>query len=258
MRQRIILLALILIITIGLIPTLDIYKYFLFEHEIKFNLPYLIITAGLALPPLLVLSGLLVAFTCWRLNRVIAWLLALVVLFGFLSWVMGAAALAAPGATLIWFRALALALSSLALLRLLTSAPSPAPSSRLAWTMIGIAAAISVWSLAGMIWISYSASAIAGDRPYCLAFHSREVKPVRSFSELRYFSFFTTYSGYKRSSHWYFHGVLIVNAKEGRQVYNWSPRRFAWDRVHNPEILLENPVSACDPKAEFMRDLRLY
>ncbi len=115
---------------------------------------------------------------------------------------------------------------------------------------------VSVWSLVMIFGVTGQAQRIADGRPFCIAHHSEDA-PVRSFYELRPTSFFTTRTGYKDTSSWYFHGVLLVEREDGLEFYNWSPRRMRFDKTHGDGWtvgLRDN----CEPSDDFLGTLGLF
>ncbi|QAY78437.1 hypothetical protein [Sphingosinicella sp. BN140058] len=119
------------------------------------------------------------------------------------------------------------------------------PDSRRIRSLIPTTAAI--LSLAGAAWISIAAFHIAGGARHCLARSDDGPAPIDGLWDLRIFAFYTTGSGYKNTSRWYFHGLLVVGAPGGREVYNWSPRRLRFDRLQRPDIFIHNVRAACEP-----------
>lgn len=71
----------------------------------------------------------------------------------------------------------------------------------------GFAAA---WSLSLVPAVVIRTNQVADGHPFCLARHG-PAEPIESFWELRGFSFYTTWTGYKSTSTWYYHGILIVD-----------------------------------------------
>ena len=113
---------------------------------------------------------------------------------------------------------------------------------------LGIAAATiaALWSLMTVPMIRIQAHVIADGSPYCIAEHSPD-SPVETLHELRGFSFYTTNTGYKSTSEWFFHGLMIVDQPDGHKIYNWSPRRWRFDLVARPDILVEPVRDVCVP-----------
>lgn len=112
-----------------------------------------------------------------------------------------------------------------------------------------------VWSLACVPVTMAQASCLAHGAPFCMARHEPEPSPVRSLWDLRSFSLHTTLSGYKDTSRWYSHGLLAVDAPEGKQLFNWSPRRMRFDPVDDPDLFIAGLRDACTPQDHFWRSL---
>ncbi len=103
-----------------------------------------------------------------------------------------------------------------------------------------------LWSLLTAPMILIQSHAIADGSPYCIAHHSPDA-PVEAIHELRGFSFYTEATGYKSTSEWYFHGLMIVDHPEEQRVYNWSPRRWRFDLVERPDVLIIPIRDVCAP-----------
>ena len=111
-------------------------------------------------------------------------------------------------------------------------------------------------SLLGAFVVVGQSALIADGRPYCVARHDAE-RAVRSLGEVRLFSFYTTATGYKSTSRWWFHGVLTVDDPTGTRYYNWSPRLFRFDRIERPYVQLQPVTDLCEPSKSFWRDVLL-
>ncbi len=122
--------------------------------------------------------------------------------------------------------------------------------------LLGVVALLSTWSLVSGMVAAVSARSLADSDPYCIALHG-DGSAIATLSDLRGFSFFTTRSGHKSTSNWYFHGVLIVARADGAEVWNWSPRRLAFHRLETPDRMIADPSNECDPKADFLNHLPL-
>ncbi|MBI1492960.1 hypothetical protein [Halocynthiibacter styelae] len=119
---------------------------------------------------------------------------------------------------------------------------------RLAWSGFLISSAAAFWSLLTVPVILIQAGSIASGNPYCLAQHSRQ-EQTSAATDLRGFSFYSTATGFKSTSNWHFHGVLIVEAEDGQKFFNWSPRRFRFDRIDNPQRYIVPFENLCMPAA---------
>lgn len=114
---------------------------------------------------------------------------------------------------------------------------------------LAIAAAAAVWSLATVPTAVLQANRLAGDAPFCLT--NRE--GVGSLWDLRGFTLYSI-SEFE-SVPWYLHGILVVDATDGRRVYNWSPRRFRFDRLYRTKRFDRTLDRACKPIPDFWRTL---
>ena len=121
----------------------------------------------------------------------------------------------------------------------------PKPSSIAKLGIAGSAMA-ALWSLLTVPSILIQSHTIADGSPYCIAHHWPDT-PVEALHELRGFSFYTEETGYKSTSEWYFHGLMIVDYPEEQKVYNWSPRRWRFDQVERPDGLIAHVRNACVP-----------
>ena len=121
-------------------------------------------------------------------------------------------------------------------------------------------AALMAWSLFAAVSVATEVHRIAGDRPYCLARTedgffgpgSFGYGPIRTLEGLRGTRLFTTFTGYKDTSRWYFHAVLIVDGEKGREYWNWSIRRVRFEPFHHPERFVERPTYVCQPARSFL------
>ncbi|WP_170604768.1 hypothetical protein [Ruegeria arenilitoris] len=115
---------------------------------------------------------------------------------------------------------------------------------------MAIATAAALWSLLAIPMILIQARVISGGFPYCIANHW-PYSEINTFHELRGFSFYTTRTGLKDTSKQFLHGVLVVNREIGRsegfEYFNWSPRRYRFDRLKNPHLFLEPVTDVCIP-----------
>jgi len=125
---------------------------------------------------------------------------------------------------------------------------------RLAFSGMALSAAAAAWSLLSVPSVVFQANRISAGYPLCISHHGPS-SDVSSIWDLRGFSFYTTDSGYKSTSGWYFHGILIVDGNDGRQYFNWSPRRFRFDRVEHPERFIASLRNLCEPSSAFWSEL---
>ncbi|TNJ38828.1 hypothetical protein [Phaeobacter sp. B1627] len=125
---------------------------------------------------------------------------------------------------------------------------------RLALSGMALSAAAAAWSLLAVPSVVFQAKRISAGYPLCISHHGPSLD-VSSIWDLRGFDFYTTDSGYKSTSGWYFHGILIVDGNDGRQYFNWSPRRFRFDRVEHPERFIASLRNLCEPSSAFWSEL---
>ena len=110
---------------------------------------------------------------------------------------------------------------------------------------MGAAGLVAFWSLVAMPVTAVQAIALADGQPYCLAIHG--LGPA-SLTDLHGITFRTDRTGYKDSSRWYFHGILM----SAGNVWNWSPRPMRFDGVGRPDGQLEDPRDACVPEPNWL------
>lgn len=125
------------------------------------------------------------------------------------------------------------------------SGGQPQPS-RAAKIGISIGTIAALWSLLTVPMILVQARFIADGAPYCIAEHSKNA-PIEAVRDLRGFSFYTTATGDKSTSKWYFHGLMLVDHPDGQRVYNWSPGRWRFDPVERPDAMIEPVRNVCAP-----------
>ncbi|MEL6807529.1 MAG: hypothetical protein AAFO97_07095 [Pseudomonadota bacterium] len=116
---------------------------------------------------------------------------------------------------------------------------------------------VGVWSLAVIPLAHSSAVEISSNRPFCIGEHSPIDKELHAITGLRGLSFYTTRSGYKIGDAWYFHGLLLIENEGETSVYNWSPRRMAFQAVERPRLLIASPFGSCEPRIGFLEELNL-
>jgi len=122
---------------------------------------------------------------------------------------------------------------------------NPRPS-RIAKLGIAGTTITALWSLLSVPMILIQSYAVADGSPYCIAHHSPG-SPVEAIYELRGFSFYTVATGYKSTSEWHFHGLMIVDHPDKQRIYNWTPRRWRFDLVERPDVLIEPVRNVCVP-----------
>ncbi len=168
-----------------------------------------------------------------------------------------AAALSGPGAAIVSIQGglLTVAIASSILLMVLDAQNRFV--GKLALFGISLPAAAAIWSIASIFAVTIQSVQIARGDPFCVAQHGSYGGPITSVTELRGFEFYTTRSGYKSTSRFFFHGVLRVETLEGNAYYNWSPRRFRFDQVPIEADFIVSLRSSCTPKADFWGSVSL-
>jgi len=109
---------------------------------------------------------------------------------------------------------------------------------------MSIAAIGATWSILTIPILLVDANFKSHGAPMCIARHDGVKSDL--FWGLRGFSLYTTASGYKSTSNWYFHGILIIEKDEGHQYYNWSPRRMRFDKIDHPQHMMVS-LNTCKP-----------
>lgn len=112
-------------------------------------------------------------------------------------------------------------------------------------------------SLAGMGAVAASAIKLSEGAPYCIANNSPDA-PVKSWAELRWFSFYTTEPGDHPTQAYHFHGILIVAAPgQAERYFNWSPRRWQFDKIPHAVTMATPPAGNCVPVPNFLSGLAI-
>ncbi|MDE4132344.1 hypothetical protein PXK00_04435 [Phaeobacter sp. QD34_3] len=127
-------------------------------------------------------------------------------------------------------------------------------AARAALSGMAVATVVALWSILAAVMVVGHANRLAAGAPFCIAHHGPSAQ-VRSIWDLRGFSFYTTDSGYKLNSGWYFHGVMIVDKEGGRQYFNWSPRRMRFERIEHPGRFIAPLRDLCEPSLEFWSEV---
>ncbi|MEL0438957.1 hypothetical protein [Phycobacter sp. K97] len=173
-----------------------------------------------------------------------------VLLFGLLlTLIVWAFASPKPG-LLVMFHGGALSSGVAASLLLLGGSYLGPFATRAALSGMAVATGAALWSILAAVMVIGHANRLAGGAPFCIAHHGPSSQ-VQSIWDLRGFSFYTTDSGYKSNSGWYFHGVMIAEQDDGRQYFNWSPRRMQFDRIEHPGRFIVPVEKLCEPSLEF-------
>ena len=144
------------------------------------------------------LLALIRGLTSFRLSRGLAIVLAgFTGLFGFVFTLL-MLAFSGAGGELVFMQGITLTMAVCASLLLLSPKQGVVSEFfRVSWFLLMVPASAAVWSLASAGEVVQSANRIAGDHPFCLARHTGSTTPIRTFAQLRGFSFFTNASGYK-------------------------------------------------------------
>jgi hypothetical protein len=201
-----------------------------------------IITAIILLTPLRLMKGFALLFA------------AITFLFGlFLS--LLSAALSGAGGAVAFMHGATLTLAASASFLALCRGDMNSSMGRSAIVLMTIPAIAATWSLAAGGMLIASARAMSSDKPYCIALHG-DRKSVSSLANLRGLSFYTTRSGYKDSSGWFFHGVLIVQDDVGKSVYNWSAKMLRFELLP-PKTFEDDPRYECVAQPDFISSLPL-
>lgn len=129
-----------------------------------------------------------------------------------------------------------------------------AGSRKIAALLMALPTLTGLWSLATVPAVALSALRLADGRPYCIGHHGVQ-GPLESWAELRGLSLYTTRTGYKSTSHWYLHAVLIVQEKGGTSVWNWSFGAMSFTPLPHPGRLLVSAGSECTPEPGFLAAL---
>jgi hypothetical protein len=122
---------------------------------------------------------------------------------------------------------------------------------------------LATWSLLQVPVVLAQATYLAGGRPFCIA-DTGAVKhnyyaPVRSVFDLRGTNFYTGVTGYKDSSRWAFHGVLIVRDQLiGDEYWNWSISRMRFEPRPGSTPYVIDWRRACTPEPNALFRLRWY
>jgi len=107
---------------------------------------------------------------------------------------------------------------------------------------------VALWSLVSGAAVVWQANRLADNRAFCVAAHDQS-PPVRTFAQLRGLSFYTT------TARWYFHGLLIVETDNGKEFYNWSPRRMKFQKIEHPKRFIASPLNVCTPQTGYWANL---
>ena len=128
------------------------------------------------------------------------------------------------------------------------------------WLAIAPIVGVMFWSVRSAISAADQAHSIAAGRPYCIATpeaasSGRSYGPICGVEELRGVRLYTWATGYKSTSHWYFHAVLVVGEAAPFEYWNWSIRRMKFERFIEGPRLVVTVKSACEPVESFLSRL---
>ncbi len=123
--------------------------------------------------------------------------------------------------------------------------------------MVGSSVLAGTWSLVTIAAVALSALSIAGTDPVCLLPSSLE-GPVRSWAELRGFTFYDTGDREEPTFARHFNGLLVVGRSPGggHQYSEWSPKDWRFETVDFEDANL-SPGSGCKPVASFFSRLAI-
>lgn len=197
--------------------------------------------------PLALALGVLVG---GRIGGGVAWGMILISALPAAILTLGAAYDSGDGEGIIWIEGAALTLACWGMLLCL------AGRMRVGRLAHGMAMLVALWSLATPLAVAWSVRAVAGGSAYCIARHQPD-RPIRTWAELRGVSFHTDRSGYKDTSAWFLHGVMLVDRGQGIEAWNWSPRHMRFERIGRPGDMAESPFGTCAPRAGFLDGLAL-
>lgn len=199
---------------------------------------------------------LIYAFSIFRLN--IAWTITFSVIIGLVGALLtlSVAAFSGPGFEIVFAQGTSLTLAIVGGVLLLTAKLDEWAKTRV-MAVSGLTAGIlaALWSLFSAVSVVYQTVQLTQGLPFCLAYHSNEIAEIEAFSDLRGFSFYTTKTGYKDSSSWFFHAVLIVDTENEIRLYNWSPRNLRFYPVKLRSRLIIPIGNSCLPQADFWRKM---
>lgn len=239
------------VILLGYFPVYPIFDtFFIWQRVSNYLVVLIFYLVGFA-PLFPLLCSIIVVFTRFRLPRIIGIGISLIVgIFGLtISWIQAGFSGAGAYMSLLYGVTLTMAVSYSVLA--ISQQNKRNGCSRYSWMFMTVPIIVSIWSLAAVPTILWYSDNISSGRPFCIAKNASSEKQIKTLADLRGLSFFTTESGFKMNSHWYFHGVLIVKSNSRNLVFNWSPRTFSFNRIDNPERYYGRPDLACKPIKNF-------
>lgn len=206
------------------------------------------VAAIVAAPVLPLASALLARHTRLRLPGLV--LVPLTVCAAVLGFLLTLAAMVDCGSALAFLEGLMLTLAVVGGLQMLGRATE---AGELAALLMTFPTLMALWSLATVPAAAISAQRLAAGHPYCIARHGAQ-GPIQSWTDLRGLSLYTTRTGYKSTSHWYLHAVLIVQ-EEVISVKNWSYGAMGFTPLAHPGRLAEPAGFECTPEPGFLSTL---
>ncbi len=119
---------------------------------------------------------------------------------------------------------------------------------------LSITAAAALWSFLTMPIVAVQAARTADGSPYCLVDHVEGAGEAHSsVLHLRGMNLFTTATGYKMSSRWYYHSIMLVQDGDTLRAFNWSHRRLRYDEIRNYHQKIIPIGEQCEPVPNFIR-----
>jgi hypothetical protein len=136
------------------------------------------------------------------------------------------------------------------------------------WLLLIAFLLVPTWSLASAINVATQASVIGYGKRYCVATTTAAISKrqkggrqddysaIASRSELLGTRLYTTETGFKSNSGWYFDAILIVESDMGgRDYWNWSIGSMRFERLAQNRKYVVPPYTACQPRANFIASL---
>jgi hypothetical protein len=222
------------------------------------RLPFLFL--DIAAPAIPFLLGLLVMW--WRLPRWLLWI-GVSIAASWIAVTVVIAALSGPGAPFVLVKGGGLAAAMIAGLGIATRTRRPRWGVGYSEVVLGAATAIGIWSLLQVAVVLARSQQLAAGSPYCVATAKRPADgvaygAVETLAELRGLSLFTTHTGYKSPSGFYFHALLAIARDTGTAYFNWSPQGQAFHPLPYPDRFVVRVEAACVPDVAFGAGLKLY
>lgn len=217
-----------------------------------------LITSSIVFSPIL---PLLLGIIRWKLRKPINERLTLIlcvivcVIGFFLTFI--SSFFAGPGASHALLHGIGLTIALSCSIRLMSISKTSCELRTLSGICLIIPLMISLWSLYTVMAVITSANQYSKDQPFCIATHDPEAE-IKSYSQLRGLSFYTTGTGYKFNSRWYFHGILIVSNKSKVEVYNWSFNNMSFVHLKKPTLQINDPTYACIPHHKFWNRISIF